>query len=236
MNLLRKSASLAVALSVLASAASASMLSHTNIKLATFTPISQAAPGHVEFNMSKEAVQRVGTVAYECLTFGSSYYANSNVTGAYGDDCHLALSGPLIDFTIGYFSPSGAVDCLITFHSNNAANTTFGAIEAGPYIVTGLPGGANTVTITPPDTPALSTDVWYTIQFSLGDAGLIIAGAAPTVGTSDDVFVDVDALSLLFFGGSPVANFALAISLDQPVPTKELSLGALKQQFSERSQ
>jgi len=84
----------------------------------------------------------------------------------------------------------------------------------------------------------LLADLWFAVQFSPNDAGLVIAGGPPTVGTSDDVFLDTGLTpppGLVWFGGDPAANFVIAIEADITVPTEATTWGNIKALYESSS-
>jgi len=170
---------------------------------------------------------------YEDLVDGSTYLpfnATSPISGGpyteYADDCHMTTGGALCSFTIGYFEPAGpTVDFTITIYANDASDSDLGDVVAGPYTFPGLPAGLNVLTLIPPDNPIIPKDVWFSVTATPQTAGLVIAGGPPTVGSSHDLFLDVSALGLVFFGGSPLANFMVRLDVDSSVPTHETTWG-----------
>jgi len=239
---MKRSLLLAAAVACVASAALAGILG-SDVKTTLPTIIPASSSSQVTLQLGPTSTAAPATV-YECMTPGSSFLATNATSPTdglpydeYGDDCHMATSGTLTEFTIGYFEGAAAsVDALITFYTNDAADGIIGAVVAGPYLVTGMPGGFVTATITPPDSPMIPANVWFAVQFSPGTAGLVIAGGPPTVGTSHDVFVDTGLYTpppgLVFFSGNPVANFMIAIETDTPpVPVEVSTWGKIKAQY-----
>lgn len=181
-----------------------------------------------------------GGTTYEALAVGASFLETGALSPIdnlpyveYGDDCHLTFVGWLTTFTMGYYKPPpGQASALVTFYENDASDGIIGPVLAGPYLVSALPAGLNTVVVTVPDSPFLTEHVWVAVQFAPDTAGLVIAGGPPTVGTSHDVYVDTGLTTpppgLVFFGGDPVANFMLAIEVDGTVPVQTVTWGHLK--------
>lgn len=179
-------------------------------------------------------------VLYDALVpTGTSFLALSAVSPVsggpyteYADDIHIDIGGLLCEFSFTYFEPApGPTDMIVTIYANDAGDATIGPIVAGPYLLAGLPGGLTTVTVPVPDTPLIPEDVWFSITGTTLSHGLVIAGGPPTTGVSHDVFLDVPGLGLVFFGGSPVANFNISLDVDVTVPTEETTWGQIKSMY-----
>jgi len=211
-------------------------------KTATATPI--PPQGHGQLVRQLAAPNPAGIPVYDCPVLSGSFLATNTLSPIdnlpyieYGEDCHLANSGALTGFSMAYFKPgTSLVSALITFYDNDAGDTILGLVVAGPYLVTNMPAGLNSVIITPPDSPLLPPNVWYAVQFSPANAGLVIADGPPTVGSSHDVFVDTGLTTppagLVFFGGAPVANFVIGIEADVTVPVTATTWGHMKAMYS----
>ena len=152
----------------------------------------------------------------------------------YADDCHLLAGGALCEVKFTYFQPTpGPFSMIITVYENDASNSVLGAAVAGPYLLTALPAGLVTLTV-PLPSPLIPADVWFSITgTSTFTHGLVIAGGPPTVGSSDDVFLHVPSLGLVFFGGSPLANFNISMLVDATVPVEESTWGVIKSLYQE---
>ncbi|NNF05768.1 MAG: hypothetical protein HKN21_03320 [Candidatus Eisenbacteria bacterium] len=164
------------------------------------------------------------------------YDNSSNFTGQFYsaqsgsesiDDLHGLESGALCEFNFGYNEPGpGPVDATITFYANDGSDLPPISTIAGPYNVTGLPSGANDVTVTVPAGPVISKDVWMGVQFSTSSAGLLI-NDPPVVGASDDYFYEDG--NYFSFGGNPQANFWLYFEVELAVPVEKSTWGGIKQ-------
>jgi hypothetical protein len=191
----------------------------------------------------------LGSPATACVTTytallptGTSYLPLSAAAPAggpyleYADDVHLIAAGALCEFSLTYFTPLASVDLAVTFYANNAEDNTLGDVVAGPFALNSLPGGLNTITVSPGG-PNVPFDMWFSISSPQGavDAGLVIGGVAPTVGVSHDLFLHVPALSLVFFGGppNPLANFNIEVKTDGTVPTEESTWGQIKSLYQD---
>jgi hypothetical protein len=210
----------------------------------------RATPVEIPFDTGKAhpwgdaSTQSGGTLVYEALTAGSIFVPTNSASpvdglpyGEYADDCHLTMGGALQCFTIGYFEPSAPnVDVTVTLYGNDASDGNLLAAVAGPYVFTGLPGGFNVVTLTPPDTPTIPVDVWFAVSFTPDTAGLVNSPApSPTTGVSHDIFLDTGLTpppGLVFFGGDPLANFMISIEIvDETVGVEQSSWSAIKTLF-----
>ena len=182
---------------------------------------------------------------YSALTPGTSFLptdAASPVDGLpyveYADDCHLIAAGLMTGFKIGYFNATAApsVDVIVTIYQNDAADTIVGSPIVGPLTVTGLPGGGpNLATVNIPGVIVSTTDIWFAVQFSTPDTGLILTPPpSPTIGVGHDVFLDTGLTSpppglVNFQGGDPVANYMIEILVDlETVAVEEVTWGEIK--------
>jgi hypothetical protein len=203
------------------------------VRAAQPTPLPASAAGSVSGPVTQHVVD-LGPAQLGCLevydnsaTFTGFYYSEQNGAEAI-DDLHMLELGGLCSFTFGYNKPGGGgFDAFVTFYANETGDTPPSVVLAGPYPINGLPGGANAITVNIEDGPFLGNNVWMGVSFSDPTAGLLVYDP-PVIGSSDDYFYEFPANSYLFFGGDPVANFYLRVSLELATPVEPSSWGSVK--------
>ena len=156
----------------------------------------------------------------------TSYYA----PGAFvevADDLHTVLTEPqaLCAVDIGYFSPTGPTDIIVTFY-DNAGDAPPVAVTAGSFPLPGAPMGANFVHVELP-VGIVTPSTWMGVAFSNPDAGLIIS-EFPTVGTSHDYHYETPPGDYFFLGGDPLANYWLGVYTSPSVQTESATWGKVK--------
>jgi len=98
--------------------------------------------------------------------------------------------------------------------------------------LTGIPYGLFQLQFGTPNIAAGISSLWIGLSANAANAGMVIMPAPPTVGTSADVFAwDDDGNGMIdnndywFFGGNPVANFAIEVYA-VPEPASLIALGS----------
>ena len=200
-------------------------------------PIPIGDPGIVDMGapnaclVAYDALLPTGTFLFPCKA--ASLFGPGPVI-EYADDLHMTMSGALCEFSFTYRDNANSVlDIVITIYQNDAVDGILGGVLAGPYLIPGLPGGTNQVTFTPPDSPLLPVDVWFSItgggNTNTLDHGFVLAPAPATTGISHDIALEVVNPGLFFFGGPPkVADFNIQVKVDATVPTEEATWGRIK--------
>ena len=149
---------------------------------------------------------------------------------------------------VGRADPGGALIKQINIGFFNANQT---AVDATLYVfdATGASGGVGNLLYTAtiqnipnglfllsfgtPNIGGGQQNLWIGLAASAARAGMLLSpNPNPTVGTSQDVFAwdqngngAIDTNEYFFFGGNPVANFAIQV-LAVPEPASMLALGA----------
>lgn len=173
-------------------------------------------------------------VAYDNTTNSTGFYYTGGSANRYpADDLHMTQGGLVNGFEFIYYDPAGgtAVSFVpVGFWANDPADGTFGPLLQS-FNVTGLPGdGAWIISVDLTGSGLEFTapkDIWMGLDFkrsdSPGQAGWSIYDP-PTIGSSHDLFLDVNTLGLYYFGGNPVANFGAKIYM-VPEPGTIAALG-----------
>jgi hypothetical protein len=142
------------------------------------------------------------------------------------DDLHMVNSGLLASFDFGYYKTTeGETAAIVGFWKMHKGDPWAdpGALLA-MYQIDGLPSGGWIFQIDTPGGPPLPKDVWMGVQFLTTDTGLLMYNP-PTLGASDDLF-RINGAGPYYFGGNPVANFCLGVSVI-PEPAAVTSLAGL---------
>ena len=171
---------------------------------------------------------------------GLTYDNTTNLTGYFyapgagvevADDLHMISGGHLCGADFVYYkSTTGTTVATLTFYENDATDTTFGPVLAGPYVISDLPNGFNSIHVNlAPGTgpPTLGADIWLGVAFSTAGTGLVMSDP-PSMGSSDDLFMETPPGMEYYFGGDPVASFGLAVYADIATPAKGSTWGRIK--------
>jgi hypothetical protein len=195
----------------------------------TLNPV-QVTPSGVTPVVGGEPRALSGNVVYDNTVNEGLYYYNH--TGLeVGDDISMTGIGDLQAFSFVYYDTVGAFSADVRFYEQDPITYDVGAL-IGSYWVSDLPGvGGWQIDIDPVDYPITfnTPDIYMTVQFDVTGCGLIMYDP-PTVGVSYDYFVKNLGASwgYYWFGGDPVANFGLAVSLTpEPASLSLLVVGAL---------
>lgn len=140
----------------------------------------------------------------------SSYYAGQSGAEAI-DDLHMLGGGLLVEVRVEYFDPNLAqtpFGAEIQLYDNPTGNDDDIAFIGAPYTVSGLAPGTGTAVFDLTDLPAVGRDIWIGVRFDSPTAGVRL-NANPTVGSSHDLYLEEG--RFYFFGGDPVANFAVRV-------------------------
>lgn len=127
------------------------------------------------------------------------------------DDVHAAEPGPYtkVSFEVYEPTPASTFDADVTLYGNPFGDDSDLQPLAGPFTATGLTTGSQAVEIVFPQPIDTGPDLWIGVRFTSDTAGLLL-NDTPTVGLSHDLYVENG--RMYWFGGSPVANFALGLT------------------------
>jgi len=145
------------------------------------------------------------------------------------DDLHTTLTEPqaICGFDFGYFNPgAGQVTATVTVYANSAFDPDKGAPIAGPYVIHGLPPGANAFHI---DVVGgiVQPHVWLGVAFDDGVTGLLSFGP-PTLGSSHDAIWLTPPGVSANYGGQPPADVFLGLYSSPSTPVQPSTWGNLK--------
>lgn len=180
--------------------------------------------------------QSAGTTipVYDNTVNESGYYYNTAGLEE-GDDLMMTAGGQIDHFAFGYYDPSGdgavttAADVRFYDMATFVGDGT--DVPLAAYSVTNLPGEGGWIVDVDLDTPSpvMPADIVMSVQFdNTVDAGLLIYDP-PVIGSSADMFwLNDGSGNWYYFGGNPVANFALEVEMvPEPASLALLALGGL---------
>ena len=162
------------------------------------------------------------------------YFAGGANRIVLDDVGRVTPGGALIkQINIGFFNENNfAVDVTLYVFDATGANGGVGNLLFTATIQN-IPNGVSPLAFGTPNIGGGQQNLWIGLAASAARAGMLLSpNPNPTVGTSQDVFAwDQDGNGAIgpneyfFFGGNPVANFAIQV-LAVPEPASMLALGA----------
>lgn len=162
-------------------------------------------------------------------TFSTGYYVPAGAGIELADDLHTVLAGPqsICAFDLGYYNPGDApVTATVTVYANGGADPVKGVVIAGPYLIHGLPPGANAFHIEVGGGTVLP-HVWLGVAFDDARTGLL-SFSPPTLGGSHDVVWITPPGVATNYGGQPPADFFLGLHSSPSTPARPSTWGNLK--------
>ena len=195
----------------------------------------------------KRAVALLGIVSALVLSAHANIVDFDNNPGAGYQFYFPGGANRIVLDDVGRVTPGGAlikqID-IVFFNANNFAvnatlyvyNATAGGLVGNLLYTATIPNIPNGLFLLSFGTPPIGggeQNLWIGLAASADRAGMVLSPAPyPTVGTSQDVFAwdqngngAIDTNEYFFFGGNPVANFAITV-LAVPEPASMLALGA----------
>jgi len=196
----------------------------------------------------KRAIALLGIVSALALSAHANIVDFDNDPGARYQFYYPGGANRIVLDDVGRADPGGALIKQINIGFVNANNF---AVDATLYVfdATGASGGVGNLLYTAtiqnipnglfqlqfgtPNIGGGQQNLWIGLAANAANAGMLLSpNPNPTVGTSQDVFAwdqngngAIDTNEYFFFGGSPVANFAIQV-LAVPEPASMLALGA----------
>ena len=162
------------------------------------------------------------------------YFAGGANRIVLDDVGRVTPGGALIkQINIGFFNENNfAVDVTLYVFDATGANGGVGNLLFTATIQN-IPNGVSPLAFGTPNIGGGQQNLWIGLAASAARAGMLLSpNPNPTVGTSQDVFAwdqngngAIDTNEYFFFGGNPVANFAIQV-LAVPEPASMLALGA----------
>jgi len=196
----------------------------------------------------KRAIALLGIVSALALSAHANIVDFDNDPGARYQFYYPGGANRIVLDDVGRADPSGTLIKQINiafFNANQfAVNATLYVYDAtganggvGNQLYTAtiqnIPNGLFLLSFGTPNIGGGQQNLWIGLAASAANAGMVLSpNPNPTVGTSQDVFAwdqngngAIDTNEYFFFGGSPVANFAIQV-LAVPEPASMLALGA----------
>jgi len=196
----------------------------------------------------KRAIALLGIVSALALSAHANIVDFDNDPGAGYQFYYPGGANRIVLDDVGRADPSGALIKQINiafFNANQfAVNATLYVYDAtganggvGNQLYTAtiqnIPNGLFLLSFGTPNIGGGQQNLWIGLAASAANAGMVLSpNPNPTVGTSQDVFAwdqngngVIDTNEYYFFGGNPVANFAIQV-LAVPEPASMVALGA----------
>lgn len=176
---------------------------------------------------------QANTVDFDNLpAIGYQFYYPGGANQIVLDDVQRTSNLAIKQIDIGYFSTQGAAaNVTLYVFAANTVGTVGGLLHTST--ITNVPTGQLlTLSFGTPSIAAGIQNLWIGIAANRAQAGMLLSpNPYPTIGTSADVFAQdtngngsIDANEYFFFGGNPVANFAIKTYV--PEPASMIALGA----------
>ena len=196
----------------------------------------------------KRAIALLGVISALTLSAHANIVDFDNDPGAGYQFYYPGGANQIVLDDVGRSLPGGALIKQINIAFFNANQT---AVDATLYVydatgasggvgnllhtatIQNIPNGLSQLQFGTPNIGGGQQNLWIGLAASAAQAGMVLSpNPNPTVGTSQDVFArdqngngSIDANEYFFFGGNPVANFAIEV-LAVPEPASMVALGA----------
>jgi len=166
---------------------------------------------------------------------GYQFYYPGGANRIVLDDVGRSLPGGALikQINIAFFNANQtAVDATLYVYDATGASGGVGNL-LHTATIQNIPNGVSQLQFGTPNIGGGQQNLWIGLAASAVQAGMVLSpNPNPTVGTSQDVFAwdrngngSIDANEYFFFGGNPVANFAIEV-LAVPEPASMVALGA----------
>jgi len=193
------------------------------------TPVPADFPSHLVVRDFGIDLEPVCHAVYLDETLSTGYYLPAGAGVEVADDLHTTLTEAqaICGFDFGYFNPgAGAVTATVTLYENSAIDPNKGSAIAGPYVIHGLPPGANAFHV---DVVGgiVAPHVWLGVAFDDDATGLLTFGPA-TLGSSHDVVWLTPPGVATNYGGLPPADLFLGLYSSPSTPAQSSTWGSLK--------
>ena len=162
-------------------------------------------------------------------TVSTGYYLPAGPGVEVADDLHTTLSETqaLCGFDFGYYNPgAGPVTATVTLYEGSEFDPEKGPPIAGPYVIHGLPPGANAFHIEVAG-GSVQPHVWLGVAFDDAVTGLLSFGP-PTLGGSHDLVWLTPPGVPTNYGGQPPADLFLGLYSSPATPVRPSTWGSLK--------
>jgi len=196
----------------------------------------------------KRAIALLGVISALTLSAHANIVDFDNDPGAGYQFYYPGGANQIVLDDVGRSLPGGALIKQINIAFFNANQT---AVDATLYVydatgasggvgnllhtatIQNIPNGLSQLQFGTPNIGGGQQNLWIGLAASAAQAGMVLSpNPNPTVGTSQDVFArdqngngSIDANEYVYFGGNPVANFAIEV-LAVPEPASMVALGA----------
>ncbi len=149
------------------------------------------------------------------------------------DDVQRTTALPIKQIDIGYFSTAGSASNVTLYVFSANADGTVGSLLYSDTISNVPAGQLLVLSFGTPGIAAGVQNLWIGIAANRADAGMLLSpNPNPTIGASANVFAwdrngngAIDANEYFWFGGNPVANFAIRTFVPEPASMLALSAG-----------
>ena len=166
---------------------------------------------------------------------GYQFYYPGGANRIVLDDVGRSLPGGALikQINIAFFNANQtAVDATLYVYDATGASGGVGNL-LHTATIQNIPNGVSQLQFGTPNIGGGQQNLWIGLAASAAQAGMVLSpNPNPTVGTSQDVFAwdrngngSIDANEYVYFGGNPVANFAIEV-LAVPEPASMVALGA----------
>ncbi len=146
------------------------------------------------------------------------------------DDVNRATGLPIKQIDILFFNANSfTVDATLYVYDTDASGAVNNLLFTST--ITGIPNGVSLLSFGTPGIAQGITNLWIGLSATATQAGMVMHNP-PSLGSSNDVFAwdrngntIIEANEYFFFGGNPVANFAIRVFVPEPASMVALGSG-----------